>query len=127
MRWLHSLIALIRGRNSLATPASVVKAQMRDLRPLPMGVQEFHEWSDRIIAGAMMTATPDSLKFALAEMIMHMPPTESHCADIVFIHRLRKAAANQVAYAMMEQLRTDRKAVLARQEAEQTGQAIAVQ
>ncbi len=64
----------------------------------------------------MIGADAKSLKFALAEMIMHLKPTESHCADAHFIHSLRKGAANQVAYAMMEELRTERKAALKKAE-----------
>lgn len=113
MKLLHSLWAKIRGKNTAYTPPEVISVQMREPRPLPMGVKEFHEWSDRIIAGALVPATPDSLKFALAEMIMHLKPTDSHCADAYFIHCLRKGAANQVAFAMMEQLRGKRKEQLA--------------
>ncbi len=92
--------------------------QMHVPQPLPMGVQEFHIWSDRIISGALVKADPKSLN--LAEMIMHLKPTESHCPDIYFIHALRKGAANQVAYAMMEEIRNERKAALAAQEAAPT-------
>lgn len=73
-----------------------------------MGVAEFHEWSDRIISGALIPgATAKSLKFALAHMVMHMKPTESHCADAYFIHSLRKAASNQVCWAMIQELQGD--------------------
>ncbi len=92
------------------TAATTLDPQaIHEPRALPMGVKEFHEWSERIISGALVPgATEDSLKFALAEMIMHMPPTESHQADIVFIHRLRKGAANQVAFQMMHELKKKR-------------------
>ncbi len=116
MKLMHSLWAKIRGKNTAYTPPEVISAQMREARPLPMGVKEFHEWSDRIIAGALVPAKPDSLKFALAEMIMHLKPTDSHCADAYFIHCLRKGAANQVAFAMMETLRGKRKEQLAAEE-----------
>lgn len=118
MKWFHRQMARLLGRNTALTPPSVILEQMHTPRPLPMGVTEFHEWSDRIIAGAMVPADTPSLKFALAEMIMHMPPAESHQPDITFIHRLRKGAANQVAFAMMEQLRNERKAALEKAEAE---------
>lgn len=114
---LHRLAAAIKGKNTAATPANLIIDQMNEPRPLPMGIAEFHEWADRIIAGAMIGADPKSLKFALAEMIMHLKPTESHCCDAHFIHSLRKGAANQVAYAVMESIRDERKAALAAQEA----------
>ncbi len=112
----YRLAAKIRGKNSKYTPADVIVDQMNEPRPLPMGVKEFHEWSDRIIAGALVPADPVGLKWALAEMIMHLKPTESHCADAYFIHCLRKGAANQVAYAMLEELRKGRKDELKRKE-----------
>jgi hypothetical protein len=74
-----------------------------DRRPLPMGATEFEEWSDRIIQGSLLIADATSLKFALANMIMHLGPTESHKEDAFFIHQLRKSAANQVAHAKIEE------------------------
>jgi len=105
MIWWHKLVAKLRGKNSAATPTSVISGQMNELRPLPLGRQEFEEWSDRIIAGAMLQASPRSQKFALAEMIMHLKPTQDFCDDAHFIHTLRKGAVNQVAYAIMEETR----------------------
>jgi hypothetical protein len=102
--------------NTAATPTDVIIAQMNEPRPLPMGRQEFEVWSDRIISGAMIKADVPSLKFALAEMIMHLKPTDSHCNDAHFIHSLRKGAANQVAFAMMEEIRDARKKALAEQD-----------
>lgn len=66
-------------------------------RPLPIGLTEFHEWSERIISGAMLPADVDSQKFALANEIMHCGPNVAFEQDAYFIHRLRKYAANQVA------------------------------
>ncbi|MES2347854.1 MAG: hypothetical protein V4641_09835 [Pseudomonadota bacterium] len=103
--------------NSEDTPSHQILEQMLEPRPLPMGRKEFEAWSDRIISGALIPgATPVSLKFALAEMIMHLKPTDSHCPDAHFIHCLRKGAANQVAWAVMEELRAERKAALAAEE-----------
>ncbi len=116
MKWLHSMLAKLRGKNSESTPVSVINDQMNEPRPLPMGVTAFHEWSDRIIAGAMVPADKPSMKFALAEMIMHLKPTEDHCSDGYFIKCLRKGAVNQIAYAMMEGIRNERKAALAKEE-----------
>ncbi len=117
MKWFYRVLARLMGKNVAATPEGVIKDQLNELRPLPMGVTEFHEWSDRVIAGAMVPADKPSLKFALAEMIMHLKPTQDFCDDAYFIHCLRKGAVNQVAFAMMEQIRNERKAALAKQEA----------
>jgi hypothetical protein len=101
---LHSVLARLRGRNSTSTPKEVIVSQMTESRPLPMGRQEFEEWSDRIIGGALVPgqgddpqAFIDSQKFVLADAITHLGPTESHKPDAYFIHVLRKLAANQVA------------------------------
>lgn len=101
----HRLLARIRGKNAQSTPIDVIAAQLLEPRPLPLGVKEFHAWADRVIAGALITATPDSQKFALASMILHLGPTESHKPDAFFVHSLRKSAANQVADAMLREIR----------------------
>jgi len=114
----HKMIARILGRNTQKTPTSLILDQMSEMRPLPLGVQEFEEWSDRIISGACLPASKDSLKFALAEMVMHLKPTEDHCSDGYFIKCLRKAASNQICYAKMEELRAKRKAELEAKESQ---------
>jgi len=104
-------------RNTRFTSTDTILKQMQERRPLPMGVKDFHEWSDRIIAGACIPGvTPRSQKFALADMILHLGPTESHKEDAFFIHSLRKAAVNQVADEMRRSIRDDAKAELAKQE-----------
>lgn len=106
MRIIHSLLAKLRGYNTESTPVSVILQQMSEPRPLPMGRRAFEEWSDRIISGALVPgASPRSLKFALAEMIMHAKPTDDHIADAYFIKCLRKGAANQVAWAMITEIK----------------------
>lgn len=93
-----------------------IQKQMMESRPLPMTPEEFEEWSDRQIAGACIVKSDDperlkvSQKFALASMIMHLAPTESHKPDAYFIHSLRKAAANQVAHAVMVKFKEEQKA-----------------
>lgn len=82
-----------------------------------MGRQEFEQWSDRIIGGAMVTADAPSQKFVLANMILALGPTESHKPDAHFIHSLRKFAANQVADVIRCEIRDARKAALEAQEA----------
>ncbi len=93
------------------SPDEIIK-QMNEPRPLPLGHQEFEEWSDRIISGACLPMDPSgdeaifraSLKASLCQMIMSLKPTESHCADAHFIHTLRKAASNQVAASVFKEL-----------------------
>lgn len=93
-----------------------LKDELTEKRPLPTGVTEFHEWADRIIAGAMMTADADSQKFALANDLMHLGPTVAFEADIYFINKLRKYAVNQVADAVRNEIREKVKSRLAEEE-----------
>lgn len=87
-----------------------VTEQMKEKRPLPIGRTQFLEWSDRIIAGAMVEATSESLRFSLAAMLMHLGPTEAFREDAYFILSLRKAAVNQTAHSMMEELKQEQEA-----------------
>lgn len=92
--------------NSVFTPKSAILEQMHEPRPLPMGVTEFNEWADRIIAGALIpTEDKETLKAALATMLMSLGPTEDHKPDAYFIHALRKAATNEVAHAMFQEIK----------------------
>lgn len=114
-------------KNSKSTPKKVIVDQINEPRPLPMGRLEFEQWSDRIISGALIpseiwsvfnqeTAAEkhrefiNSQKHALANMIMHLGPTESHKPDAHFIHSLRKAACNQVAHTIGKELLEEAKA-----------------
>lgn len=125
MKILFSWLAKIMGRNTQYTPKEVIAQQLLEPRPLPMGKEEFHEWSERIISGALLPMDPaadpvsfkDSQRFALAELIMHIDPKESHKPDGYFINCLRKVASNQVAHAMMTEIRDAAKTRLAAKEA----------
>lgn len=120
MKWLFTILSRLLGRNTALTPPSVITAQLLEPRALPMGVQEFHEWSDRIISGAMIPgATARDQKFALAGMVMHAKPTESFMPDGYFIQSLRKVAANQVCHAMIMQYKADQAKEAAEAEARQ--------
>lgn len=115
--------------------------QMAEPRPLPMGREDFHVWSDRIIAGALI---PDevgqvfemngsvvwdekspypkfvqSQKFALANQLLHLGPTESHKPDAYFIHSLRVSAIKQVAVTVGNEMRDAVKARLAKEAEEE--------
>lgn len=115
---IYAVWSILRGRNSSFTPKDTIVEQMNEPRPLPLGITEFHEWADRIISGAMLTADTESQKFALANEIMSLGPTEDFKSDAHFIHKLRKYACNQVADEVRNQLREAAKARLAAAEAE---------
>ena len=111
--WLWYFIGQITGKNSKYTPKSLVKDQLNEKRALPLGRTEFEIWSDRIISGACIPgATPESIKFALADQLLHLGPTVDFEADLYFIKCLRKFAVNQVADAMRTEIRDTAKARL---------------
>jgi hypothetical protein len=78
---------------------------MNEKRELPTGMTAFEEWSDRIISGTLLPADPQSQKFALATMLMHLSPTTDHECDAYFIKALRKSAVNQIAHAKMTEIK----------------------
>lgn len=105
MNFIYKLLSRVFGKNFKSTPKEVITEQLFEKRPLPLGMTEFEQWSDRIISGTMLPAEPESMKFALATMIMHLKPQEDFVEDAYFIKSLRKAAANQVAHAKMQELK----------------------
>lgn len=91
---------------------------MNEPRPLPMGREDFDEWSDRIISGALIPGGEEnreafvkSQKYALANLLLHLGPTESHKPDAFFIHSLRKFAINQVADSIRREMYEERKKI----------------
>ncbi len=112
-------------KNDELTPVGDIIGQMLEPRPLPLGRTEFEEWSDRIIAGACLKSAEEtqeafvkSQKYALANMIMHLGPTESHKPDAHFIHMLRKVASNQVAHSVSQEFLSERNAKVEQEKTE---------
>lgn len=101
----HKALAKLLRFNLNSTPTNVILDQMSERRPLPMGIEEFEDWSNRIISGTLLPADNDSMKFALATMLLHLGPQEDHREDAYFIHTLRKSAINQIAHAKMKELK----------------------
>lgn len=83
----------------------LLRRQPPENAPLPTGVLEFHEWANRIIDKAQLTATTESQKFVLSNLILELPQNACVETDEYFIIRLRKTAANQVAEAMRQEIR----------------------
>lgn len=103
-------------KNTKSTPKREILSQMQEPRPLPMGRTDFDEWSNRIISGALVPHDQEqeeifqeSQKFALATMLLHIGPTESHKPDAYFIHGLRVAAIKQVGHSMMLEIKEAQK------------------
>jgi hypothetical protein len=129
-RWFYEMLAKLTGRNFSFTPKDVVVSQMTEPRPLPLGRQEFEEWSDRLIAGAMIQGGKEDpkvfiegQKFALANMLLHLGPTESHKPDAHFIHSLRKVAVNQVAHMISLEIKEASNARVAAKKAREEAEA----
>jgi hypothetical protein len=74
-------------------------------RKLPVGMSEFEVWSARIIRLSGPFADADSMKFALASQIMHLGAQKSSVPDQFFIKSMRKAAANQVASQVFQDIK----------------------
>lgn len=72
---------------------------------LPVGVTEFNAFADSIIELTGPFADPDSMKWAIANNIIHLPATTSHKAKQYFVRSLRKAAANQVASFIFQDIK----------------------
>jgi hypothetical protein len=101
---LYDWVCRKLGFNTKYTSIEIIGAQLLEPRPLPNGIAEWKEWSDRILSGVVLIADRESQEYALATMILSLGPTESHKPDAFFIHSLRKSAANQVADARRKEL-----------------------
>lgn len=77
---------------------------------LPVGIAEFHAWADEVIALAGVPNN-DSTKFGLAVSITHLGPTEASVPKQHFIDILHKGAATQIAFAIMDELKSKQQAV----------------
>lgn len=109
--------------NTELTDIETIIAQMNESRPLPMGMTEFEAWVERILSGSLLPCTDkESMTFALATMLMHLGPQESHKPDAFFIHSLRKSAVNQVAHAKMTEIKASHEA---RKKAEEEAKKVA--
>lgn len=118
MKFFYKAFSFLSGRNLSSTPPDLILDQMAEKRPLPIGRTQFESWSDRIISGAMVEADPESIKFALADMLLHLSPTTQFESDGYFIACIRKFAINQTADAIRKELHDKAKARLAKEEAD---------
>jgi len=106
--YVHAKISNFLGRNTKFTPVGVITDQIMEKRPMPIGVKEFEEWSDRIIQGSMVKADVNSQKFALAAMLTQLGHRETFKEDAHFITALRKSATDQTAQYIMNEIKTAR-------------------
>lgn len=71
---------------------------------LPKSVKEFDLLAMRVCDAYGMEYN-DSYRHAIATMIMHMGPLETHKSLKYFASSLKKSAANQIAYQVIQDLR----------------------
>lgn len=71
---------------------------------LPIGREAFNRWAESVIR---LSGVPDSTstRFALGVMIMHRPATESSKPKRFFAKQLYKAAASEVAHAVISEIK----------------------
>lgn len=71
---------------------------------LPRGMAEFEAWSNSIIDIYDLPAN-DSLKFALATMLLHLGPAEAYKPKEYFGLCALKGATSQIAHSIMMELK----------------------
>jgi hypothetical protein len=72
---------------------------------LPVGLTEFNKWADSIIELSGEYADRDSMRFAIASQVIHLPHTVSSKPKDYFVRAMRKAAANQIASAVFQEIK----------------------
>lgn len=73
--------------------------------PLPVGMAEFDTWANSIIELGGQYADLDSLRFAIASMLIHADAKHGALPKHYFVVRLRKSAANQVASQVFQEIK----------------------
>lgn len=74
--------------------------------PVPTGMGEFDIWATSIVnTYKMPTQDVDSIKYALATMIMHSGPTEAYKSKFHFALALNASAAKQVAGGVFREIK----------------------
>jgi hypothetical protein len=80
-------------------------------KPLPRTLPEFDAWSDKIIKMANLpTSNTETQKFALAGMLLELRPETSSKSEIFFANKLKKAATDQLATQVIQDLRAKKQA-----------------
>lgn len=74
--------------------------------PLPVGISQFNTFADSVIELSGGYADKDSMKFAVASMIIHADHKVASLSKNYFVIRLRKSAANQIASQVFQDIKT---------------------
>jgi hypothetical protein len=80
---------------------------------IPKGVTSFKAWADDVI----LLAGPEipnnrSTQFAVATMTMHLGPSKDAIPMRELVKKLRKAASNEVAYSILENMKKEQDAAV---------------
>ncbi len=73
---------------------------------LPVGLTSFYTWADSILELSGQYADKESMQFAIASMVIHLPAGKAYCSKNHFVAGLRKSAANQVASQVFQEIKT---------------------
>lgn len=73
--------------------------------PVPQGVSEFESWAKSII-DLYEFPDNDSVRFALATMILHSGPTAAYTSKRYFALMVKAGAAKQVASQVFQDIKT---------------------
>lgn len=86
---------------------------------LPVGVSEFDSWAERIVKTYELEALADaqSLKFVLANVILHLDQSIAHASDWYMAKRLLKAASNQVSSYKFQEIKQYQEEARAKEQA----------
>lgn len=87
---------------------------------LPVGVSQFESFANDIIELSGQYADVDSMRFAIASMIIHADHKHAALPKQYFVTRLRKSAANQVASQIFQDIKTRQEEMVLKQKAEDT-------
>lgn len=74
--------------------------------PLPVGTPQFDKFADDIIELAGSYADRDSMRFAIASILIHADAKIGALSKQYFVVRLRKSASNQIASQVFQDIKT---------------------
>lgn len=86
---------------------------------LPVGMQEFDSWSKEVIELSGKYADEDSMRYAMANIIQHLPSHIGFVPKNYFVNSMRKAASNQIAAQIFMDIKNKQQAAVNAAKAEE--------
>jgi len=104
--------------NSILNSIRNLALKLRALFPsaMPIGLAEHKAWADSIIS-LYDFPDNDSVRFALATMVLHLGPTAAYRSKFYFSIMLKAGAAKQVASAVFQEIKIKQQAEVTAQTA----------